>query len=88
MLNPEDDKANNAPQEYAWFDIPGVSVDGKIDVTKRVDIAKRILELLEIFQGIYTKDSPGYTTVASVIGKISKHVTSDYYEYYVRKELK
>ena len=88
LLNPEDDKANNAPQEYAWFDIPGISVDGKIDVTKRVDIAKRIVELLEIFQGIYTKDSPGYTTVASVIGKISKHATSDYYEYYVRKELK
>lgn len=88
LPNPEDDKANNAPQEYAWFDIPGVSVDCKIDVTKRVDIAKRIVELLEIFQGIYTKDSPGYTTVASVIGKISKHATSDYYEYYVRKELK
>lgn len=41
LPNSEDDKANNAPQEYAWFDIPGVSVDGKIDVTKRVDIAKR-----------------------------------------------
>lgn len=88
LPNSEDDKANNAPQEYAWFDIPGVSVDGKIDVTKRVDIAKRIVELLEIFQSIYTKDSPGYTTVASVIGKMSKHATSDYYEYYVRKELK
>lgn len=88
LPNPEDDKTNNAPQEHAWFDIPGVSVDGKIDVTKRVDIAKRIVELLEIFQGIYTEDSPGYSTIASVIGKISKHATSDYYEYYVRKELK
>ena len=88
LLNLEDDKANNAPQEHAWFDIPGVSVDGKIDVTKRVKIVNRIVELLRILQGIYTNDSPGVSTIEAVIGKISKHATIDSYEHYVRKELK
>ena len=86
LLNPEDDKANNVPQERAWFDIPGVSVDGKIDVTKRIESVNRIVELLRILQGIYTKNSPGDTTIESAIGKISKHTTSNYCQYYVRKE--
>ena len=88
LPNLEDDKTNNAPQEHAWFDIPGVSVDGKIDVTKRIEIVNRIVELLRILQGIYTKNSPGDTTIESAIGKISKHATSNYCQYYVRKENK
>lgn len=88
LLNLEDDKAKNAPQEHVWFDIPGVSADGKIDVTKRIEIVNRIVELLRILQGIYTNDSPGVKTIEAVIGKISKHATIDYYKHCVRKELK
>ena len=88
LLNLEGANTTQTTQEHKWFDIPGISVDGKIDVSKRIEIVNRIVELLRILQGIYKNDSPGVKTIEAVIGKISNHATINSYEHYVRKELK